>query len=380
LRSECTLGRADPVERHSREQASLDRQVDQPLVLEDLEHEARVFPVVLDQRLRIVSVHSADLGGRIGRLAVDPLAASQDRPRDGIEAIVLEAQRVANERNSVQHHATRNLGARLAREAAILLEAQRPVDPSEVPRKAERFGATRPDREVEVDDVPSDEQVRVELADPGLRRGEQPLLVVVDEGTRDAFGRDQMDFLDLVPYERDGVDAARVGRGLEVDRNDPKGRVALRRLERGVVEAQESRSQFLRRPVDGDTGADSAVDPVQVGEADVGGERIATRRREPIPKARHGARDRHDDPHHRPPRQVTEIGLLDLDVRAAGNPIGVFARGEEVRPEAVVLDEERLASGEPAEELNHRPSLADAVGRLEDEAGVALHGATGGVQ
>ena len=81
-------------------------------------------------------------------------------------------------------------------------------------------------------------------------------------------------------------------------------------------------------------------------------------------------RHRRDHAHDRRAAHVDELGRLDLDVALVGEQARRLGVREEVRAEAVVLDQERLAALEPAEELHDRAAAAQPVGRVDDEAGV----------
>ncbi len=98
--------RADAIELHAREQAAFDAQVEQSLVFEDREHQPRVLAVVGAERRRVFAVQAQDLLRRVGGVAVEQLAASEHRLRDGLEPVVGQLQRVAHQRDAVDHHAS----------------------------------------------------------------------------------------------------------------------------------------------------------------------------------------------------------------------------------------------------------------------------------
>ena len=67
-------------------------------------------------------------------------------------------------------------------------------------------------------------------------------------------------------------------------------------------------------------------------------------------------------------REVDELLRLDRDVGVAASSRADSRMGEEVRAEPLVLDEERRAVVEPAEELHDGAIAAQPVGGVHDEA------------
>ena len=159
---EARDARPDAVERHARDEAALDGEAQEALALEDVDHEAGVLEVVGRERLGVLAPEARDLGRGVGRVLVDLLAAPEHRAGDGLEPVVDEAERVANERDAVEDDAARDLGARLAREAEILDEAGAAGHAAERRIEAQRLAAPDQDAEVEVDDVPPDQHVGIQ--------------------------------------------------------------------------------------------------------------------------------------------------------------------------------------------------------------------------
>ena len=317
--------RADAVEWHAREQAALHGERHEALALEDVEHEARVFAVVGDQRGGILAVHARDLGGGI-RDGSDPLAAAEQLLRDRAEAIVVEAQSVAHERETVEHDTSGHDRARLARESELLLEQHLARDTAELERHAQRPAALRPEPQVEVDDVPARDHVGVDLADPPRGRCEQRALV----GVRDRAVADQRDRPDLA--------CARLG--LEVDRDDAQRGVHLGGREDGIREVDQP-AACRALAFDRDAGAQPRVDQEAVGEAHVALVRGPARSRDAVAQRRHRRGHGRHHAYERLPGEVAQVALGGRRARIAAQQIGVRGADEEVGPEAVVLDQER---------------------------------------
>ena len=100
--------RADAVELHAREQAALEREREQALVLEDVEHEPRVLEVVGDQGGGLFAIEALISAALSSTFGIDQLAAAEQRAADGLEPVVLEAHGVAHQRDPVEDHAAGN--------------------------------------------------------------------------------------------------------------------------------------------------------------------------------------------------------------------------------------------------------------------------------
>src|SRR5213080_2348534 len=108
---------------HPGREAPLDRQLDQPRALQDLEHQARVLEVVGGEAGGIVAVRGLDL--RAAVLGGEELPLADQQLGGGVEAVVLEADEgAAEKREPVQHHAPAEDGARLAREVLIAADVE----------------------------------------------------------------------------------------------------------------------------------------------------------------------------------------------------------------------------------------------------------------
>ena len=73
-----------PVHREPREARALHREADEVGALEDVQHEATVLEVVRGERVRILGVHSANLGDGVCH-ARDTLAAAEELESDVLE-------------------------------------------------------------------------------------------------------------------------------------------------------------------------------------------------------------------------------------------------------------------------------------------------------
>ena len=124
--------RAHAVELHAAQQAPLDDEVDESLLLDDVQHESRVLAVVGHQRSGVLTVEPLDLGDAVPQRLVDELASAEQLTRGGLERVVVQRdERVAHERDAVEHHAARDLGAAGACKGAILRERHRTRYPAE---------------------------------------------------------------------------------------------------------------------------------------------------------------------------------------------------------------------------------------------------------
>src|SRR3990172_10601390 len=94
---EARDARPHAVELHAREAAALEGELEEPLALQDLEHEPRVLEVVGGERRRVLAVQSLDLRGGVGEVGREELAPPEDRARHGLEPVVHEAECVAHE-------------------------------------------------------------------------------------------------------------------------------------------------------------------------------------------------------------------------------------------------------------------------------------------
>lgn len=254
-------------------------------------------------------------------------------------------------------------------EGAVLLEADVARDLPELTLHAQRRAAPREHAQVEVDDVPAEQHVGIELAHAPHDALEQPALVGVADGAFDLALRDEVRLLDAAADERHRVDAARVGRRLDVERQHAQLGALDAGAQHRVAEQHEAALARLLLALDRRRRADAVVDQVAVGEADVGlvgrhalaGETVAQRRDQ--------AGRRHGDPHHRAAVHVAQLVRLDGHARYLTEQPDVARAQEEVRSEAVVLDEERPSVHQSPEELHHRALVAHLVGRLEDQPG-----------
>src|SRR5262249_8573921 len=113
--------RAHAVELHAGHEAPLHGQLDELRPLEDLEHESRVVQVVRRETRGLLSIGRLDLAAGLG--PGDELPLADERARRRLEPVVLEANvRAPDERQAVEHDATTEHRARLAREARVALD------------------------------------------------------------------------------------------------------------------------------------------------------------------------------------------------------------------------------------------------------------------
>ena len=173
-----------------------------------------------------------------------------------------------------------------------------------------------------------------------------------------------------MPAPASAADRMRPASGV-VSRSSESVRSATSRglaRELGIREAHQAVAAELAARVDAHGGADAVVDQVAVREADVGLEGGVPGGREPLAQARHRRGHVRLDAHERAAGEVAQLRRRGAHVRLAGERGFAAARREEVRPEAIVLDEEGLARLETPVELHHRRAPAHAIGRMNDES------------
>ncbi|MFI5319190.1 MAG: hypothetical protein ACHQ6V_06390 [Myxococcota bacterium] len=156
--------------------------------------------------------------------------------------------------------------------------------------------------------------------------------------------------------------------GLQVERQAAQ-RDARRRCRRQlrVREQHEPVRARLAAAANLERRAQPAIDQVAIREAQVGLVGRAARALHRLAQCRHCAGQVALDAHHRARREVAQLARKDAPSCAPRRVCGRGAR-EEVWLEAIVLDEKRVAALEPPVELHDRRAVANAVGRLNDEA------------
>ena len=157
------------------------------------------------------------------------------------------------------------------------------------------LAAAREDLQIELDHVPADDEVGVELADASRHRDEQASLVRVDTsvGVVDPALGHHVYLLDpRAVWERADEggreDHARVEGGFEVERESGELRPRASGSELGIAEVQELLAQ--PRPAgDRDRGANAVVDQVAVLKANIALARACAFVLEAIAQGRHCA-------------------------------------------------------------------------------------------
>ena len=191
--------------------------------------------------MRTISARAVAAGLR------DPLAAAEQGLRRGLEREVVELdERVAREADAVEHDPARDLGAALAGERRVLRDRDRAGRAAELERDAERARARDQHVEVEVDHVPAGEDVGVELAHARGERAHERRLVRVNERALDRRGGEDVHLVGAGADQRHRQDAARVGQGLEVERQHAQLGVRAAGHELGIAEAQQRRDRRRR--------------------------------------------------------------------------------------------------------------------------------------
>ncbi len=176
------------------------------------------------------------------------------------------------------------------------------------------------------------------------------------------------DLLETRCMQGGGEDPAAPGVGLEVQREDLELGAVLAGVETRILEDVRDPVAGTRRPVDGDAPAQTPVDEVPNGEADVGLVAGYADGHQPFPK-RHGVGGSGNlHPDHRLPLQRGPFGG-SLPVRPdLPGPGRVGLADEKIRDHPRIPDEKSFARLEASEQEDHRPAGLDPVSGLEDEA------------
>lgn len=134
------------------------------------------------------------------------------------------------------------------------------------------------------------------------------------------------------------------------------------------MEHEQARVVLAGLAFDLDSGAQTEIDEIPVGEAHIRFERAPAGGAQPIAQPRHVTRPPQHHPRHRLPRQIAQPGDLDRDAIASRHQVEVAHPDEEVGTEAIVLDQEARPRFEATEELDDRPAALQPIGRLEDQS------------
>ena len=122
-----------------------------------------------------MAVVVGDLGDAVAHVAGQDLALAQNLARHRIERIIVHAdERAPQQIDPIEHQAARNARVAAAEIALGRADADRPRIAAQRQRMADAQGDALQDREVEVDDVPAGQHVRIEAPDAlaeGLQRG-----------------------------------------------------------------------------------------------------------------------------------------------------------------------------------------------------------------
>ena len=391
--------RADPVERHAGQQAPPDRQIQEPRLVQDRQHQPRIGQVVLDEQGQVLLEGPFDRLGALAprhpvmRVTELDLSFPQDGARRRIEAVVVQLhERGAHQVDAVEDDAAGDVGARSPPEGPLADHAGRPGPPADLERDPEGAGARQQHLEIEVDHVPPRQHVEIDLPHAGEQRLQEALLVSArhDPARRDRrpqvlpdplVREGEEDLLHPRPDHGRGVDPRGARVGLQVDRQQPEPLrlgAESRRTHGAVVEDHVHAARLRLRAgggsaavtssVDLDGATDAVVDEVAHGEADVRLEHRQTGLHERVAQGRHAIGGIDLDAHDR-----LSAHRLQRTRRLAGGavrPGGLSVRRsqEEVWNEAAVAHQERPAVRQAAEQVDDRTSVFQPVGRVDDEA------------
>ena len=295
---------------HSRQQRALHREVEQAFLAEEVEDEPGIFQVVVDQRPGILAVEALDGLPLSGPVFVDPFAAPEDVLCGGFEPIVLEADGVAHERDAVEHHASRNVGAAIACETCVLAESDRARNAAEFAVDAQCVAARDEDAQVEVDHVPAGQDIGVECTDALDEALEQcSLLWVRAHGpSLGSGGSEQVGFFrSIAGDQRCTGDGACVQRRLEIEGHDLQVDSDLvGGAQIGVVEEAEAAVSPGRFAVDRDARPYAPIGEEAVGKADVRLTRRDPTCNQTVPHWRDARRNGQGDSAQRLAREIAE--------------------------------------------------------------------------
>jgi hypothetical protein len=202
------------------------------------------------------------------------LAPAEHLAGHRVQRVALHAhERAAQQVDPVEDGAARHRRPARAARPGGGPEAHRTRTTAELERHARAPGHAHEHGQVEVDDVPAGDRVRVDLAHASDQAGQQLALVgerLRSRGTRRPRRSEQQHLRHAAAMERDRQQPPRRGVGLDVERQHGQLGQPVRRAQHGIVEDGADTVARPRRSLDGERAPDAAVDQVARGEPHVG--------------------------------------------------------------------------------------------------------------
>ena len=158
----CDAGR-DAIRRHAGEETPRESEPHEIQFLHDLECESCVRARIEREGREIMAVIVSDLGDAIAHIAGDDLAFAENLARHRIERVIVHAdERAAQQIDAVENQAARNARLTAAEIAVGFADANRAGIPAERRKDGARAPRCAQYREIEIDDVPARQHVRIE--------------------------------------------------------------------------------------------------------------------------------------------------------------------------------------------------------------------------
>ena len=186
----------DPIGRHARELAAGEGELDEAQLLDDPQGEARIRAGIEREGRQIVLVVVENLRQAVTRGGRHGLAFPEHFARHGIERIIVHADEcTAQQVDAVEHETPRDARLAAAEIAFGLADAHGPLVSAELERVAHAGRDPLEHGEIEIDEIPAGEHVRIERSNSrgerlergGLGRaalgalGHRPVAAVDDE-------------------------------------------------------------------------------------------------------------------------------------------------------------------------------------------------------
>ena len=230
---------------------------------------------------------------------------------------------------------------------------------------------TRHDAQVEVDDVPSREDVRVDLGHAAAKCRQRRSFVDTRDrvfGHLAAAGIDDVDLVEVAAVQRNRQQSACLGIGLYIERQDPGLDLYFRWRDLRIVEYPVDAFAALGTPVNFETAPDVVIDEEAHGETDIRLERVDALGVQPVTQdGRVGGRLDIDARDARAGERSSRRGALMRRADLA-RPRRIRRRHVEARGPAVIAHEEGLALFQTTEQVHDGYTVANPVARLHYEA------------
>ncbi len=374
--------RRDAVRGHARELAAGEGELDEAQFLRDAEGESGIRARIQREGRQIVLVVVDDFRQAVTRRRAHRLAFAEHFARDRIERIVIHAdERAAQQVDAVEHQTARDARLAAAEIALGFADSRRPRASTELERVAHTGRNPLEHAEIEIDEIPTGEHVRIERSHPGGERLERVGLGRAAHGTlgaRPVVWIDDEHLIAPQAVQRYRQETLRLRIGLDVERQHARrdldvGRAQIRILEHQTVGAGCGDS------LDFTAALDAALDQVARGEAHVGFEGVDICRVKLVPQRRHVRGHGDIDAAH---GAAVEGALLDRLGRRQrledGCPRHIGGAHIEVRPLPIVPHQKSAAALQTTVQVHHRRAATvrsggDTVSCLQNEAACLGH-------